>query len=103
MRNIKLTDFVEGPFCVSDSDGKRLNKEIYRHLSKNEPVSISFSGVIRLTTAFLNAAIGQLCDDFSIGYIQEYLKPVDLSTSQREKWDRTVRNAVAFFSRNRNK
>ena len=75
---IHVTDTVGTPFCVASEDGTKLYAAIFEHLRMHTVVEVSFTGVTRLTTAFLNAAIGQAYGEFSADEIREYLRVAGL-------------------------
>lgn len=79
---ITISSIVGGGFCVAADDGQAVYKEIYRAISTGERVELSFFGVTRMTTAFLNAAVGQLYGEFS----EDYLKSVMLPPVEFDEW-----------------
>lgn len=97
MIKIVLAEAVGSPFCVSNSDGVKVYDAIIDHFKKNDVVEISFNGVTRLTTAFLNAAIGQLYNEVSEEKINNLLKYTDAAPSHLAKIHTTVENAKNFF------
>lgn len=103
MIKILLTKSIGSPFCVSNSDGVKINDEIIHHIKKNEIVELSFNGVTRLTTAFLNAAIGQLYDELPEEKINSLVKYSDATASHLAKIQTTVVNAKNFFRDRKNK
>lgn len=74
-RKITLSKIVDGGICVAADDGKRVYEVIYNVLKDGHKVEISFYGITRMTTAFLNAAVGQMYGDFSEEFIKEHLLP----------------------------
>ncbi|BCH59484.1 hypothetical protein RvVAR0630_21080 [Agrobacterium vitis] len=61
--------------CVTSQDGQRVYEKIYEALKSGNRVKVSFFGVTRLTTAFLNAAVGQLYGEFSPEDIRRLMLP----------------------------
>lgn len=70
---LRVIDVVGTGICVAVEDGHLLHEELYKHLKNNETVQISFEGVRRLTTAFLNSGIGQLYNEFDEDTIRRLL------------------------------
>lgn len=97
MTYIDLATIISSPFCVSTEDGKMVHDRISQEISLKHNVELSFKGVARLTTAFLNAAIGQLYDEYSDEYIKQHLFYKDTNTSHALKIERTINNAKIFF------
>ncbi|WP_417822509.1 STAS-like domain-containing protein [Thalassospira lucentensis] len=73
MNVLRVIDVVGTKICVAVEDGHLLHEELYRRLEKKENVQISFDGVRRLTTAFLNSGIGQLYNEFDEETIRSHL------------------------------
>lgn len=89
---------MDGGVCVAASDGHKVHKVIYLEINKNNRVKISFSGVTRLTTAFLNAAVGQLYGEFSEETIRRHLAPpVDAEAWHLKRLKLVVDRAKVFF------
>ena len=61
---VKISEVIGSGYGVSASDGKLVYDKIAGHISAGNRVSISFENTTRLTTAFLNAAVGQLYGEF---------------------------------------
>src|SRR5690554_1613932 len=72
---VPIASIVGGGICVSASDGHRVYGEIAKHVAAGDRVVLSFSGITRMTTAFLNAAVGQLYSEFSEQDIRARLAP----------------------------
>ncbi len=97
-RRLSLLDLVGSPFCVAIDDGQMVHGEITRVLDAGEVAIVSFAGVQRLTTAFLNAAIGQLYNEYEESLVRDRLKVVDLEKSEVHLLKKVVDNAKAFFA-----
>lgn len=98
-RTVGLQKIVGSPFCVSIEDGAKVHDVILESIQQNKAVEISFGGVTRLTTAFLNAAVGQLYDSYSEGELREILlPPVDATQEQLRLLVKVVENAKRFFA-----
>lgn len=75
---IDISKIVDGGICVAADDGKKVYDQIYSALQKDTKVVLSFYGITRMTTAFLNAAVGQMYGDFTEDFIKEHLaKPIN--------------------------
>jgi hypothetical protein len=96
---ISIASIVEGGICVSAEDGNKVHKAIYDEIKKGSRVKISFSGVTRMTTAFLNTAIGQLYGEFSEIEIRKHLAPpIDAEPWQLNRLKLVVDRAKEFFA-----
>ncbi|HRF57338.1 MAG TPA: STAS-like domain-containing protein [Campylobacterales bacterium] len=83
--------------CTLPEDGDKVYKILQKILSKNKKASISFLNVDRLTTAFLNNAIGKLYGEFDETKIKASLSVRDLSKSGLVRLQRVTQNAKSYF------
>lgn len=100
MKEIKIsvTQIVGGGICVSAEDGNKIHDAIRTEIVKGNRVIISFSGVTRMTTAFLNAAVGQLYGAFSEEQLRQHLAPpTDAEPWQLNRLKLVVDRAKEFF------
>lgn len=96
---ISIATIVDGGICVSADDGNKVHKAVYDEIKKGSRVKLSFSGVTRMTTAFLNAAIGQLYGEFSETEIRKHLAPpIDTEPWQLNRLKLVVDRAKAYFA-----
>ena len=95
---ISMFEIVGSPLCVASSDGQKVYDRIADALKANRSVVLSFHNVTTLTSAFLNAAIGQLYGSFkeekirSLLKVEEKMEPDDLALLKR-----VVENAKLYF------
>jgi Icc-related predicted phosphoesterase len=73
---LKLSTFeiVGSPYCVASGDGQRVYDRLASALKEGYRVVLSFHNVSIVTSAFLNAAIGQLYGEFTEDKIRESLE-----------------------------
>ena len=64
---------------------------------KNKKIVISFQNVEKLTTAFLNNAIGKLYKDFDEEKIKQSLSLENITQSAKVRLKRVVTNAKNFY------
>jgi hypothetical protein len=93
---------VGSPICVAAEDGQRLNRAIAASIQRGDVVALSFKGVTRLTTAFLNAALGQLYNEFGEQQIREQIRIEDADAMALSLLKRVIDRAKIFFQ-NRDK
>jgi hypothetical protein len=96
---LSIAQIVGGGICVAAEDGNKVHDAIRNEIQKGNRVAISFSGITRLTTAFLNSAIGQLYGAYSDEQIRQHLAPPE----DAEPWQLTrlklvVDRAKVFFA-----
>jgi hypothetical protein len=98
-KNIALNVFeiVGSPLCVASDDGQRVFDRIASAFKEQRNVTLSFLNVSSLTSAFLNAAIGQLYGSFSEDQIRSQLKVKDMQPDDLALLKRVVDTAKQYF------
>jgi hypothetical protein len=71
--NIDVASVIGGTYGVTAEAGQKVYELIKKAFAENRQVAVSFLNIEMLTTAFLNAAIGQLYKDFSEETIKKNL------------------------------
>lgn len=94
---LKIYEIVGSEFCVAADDGQLVFNQIALALESNLNVEISFANVRRLTSAFLNVAIGQLYGRFSESLIRTHLSVTDIEADDRELLIRVIETAKLYF------
>ena len=97
MTTIRLIEAIGSPLGVSSADGGLVHDRIAKALRREESVVLSFAGLEDVTSAFLNAAIGQLYGELHEGLIQEHLRAVNAEGDQLMLLKRVVDRAKDFF------
>lgn len=95
--NIALAELVGAPHAVSSADGSAVHDRIAEALRHDEPVVLSFAGMEDVTSAFLNAAVGQLYGEFNEDVIRERLRVTDAEGDQLLLLKGVVDRAKEFF------
>lgn len=57
---IKIANIIQSPFAIYHNEGIEIYKILEQALANNEKIEISFDGIKRCSTQFLNACIGKL-------------------------------------------
>ena len=94
---IMMYEVIGSPLCVASSDGQKVFERIHTALNANRKVLLSFHNVTALTSAFLNAAIGQLYGRFDEDHIRSLLKVEDAEQDDLALLKRVVDNAKQYF------
>ncbi|AKB84103.1 hypothetical protein MCMEM_0050 [Methanococcoides methylutens MM1] len=94
---INIVEIIDDGICVTDGDGQKIYSVIENALSDGKKVIISFDGVIDLTSAFLNNAIGQLYGNFDEAYIRSKLSVINMDKNDRIILKMVVDRAKRFF------
>lgn len=88
----------KGGVCVTAEAGQALYVELERRLRQGDHVLLSFAGVEALTSAFLNAALGQLYGKFTARQLADTLSFADAEPDDQALLSRVVENAQAYFA-----
>lgn len=95
---ISVEKVVGNALCVASSDGEKLYQHIFEALEANNCVTLSFSGVTLLTSAFLNSAIGRLYDGkFTEEKLRASLKVADIEQDDKLLIKAVTDNAKQYF------
>lgn len=94
---ISIFEIVGSPLCVASGDGQKVYERLAAALHKGMSVTLSFHNVTTLTSAFLNAAIGQLYGKFSEEHIRSLLKVRDMPLDDLALLKRVVETAKQYF------
>ncbi len=95
---IQISKIVNGGICVAADDGKKVYDKIHEALSDGNSVTLSFYGVTRMTTAFLNAAVGQMYGEFPENFIKAHLRaPTDYEQWHLTRLKLVTDRAKLFF------
>ena len=94
---ISVFGIVGSPLCVASSDGQKVYERLNAALETDREVVLLFHNVTTLTSAFLNAAIGQLYGTFSEEQIRAQLKVEDMEQDDLALLKRVVDNAKLYF------
>ncbi len=94
---IRVFEVVGNGFCVASDDGQKVHDQIAIALREGRKVDISFHNVESLTSAFLNAAIGQLYGDFSEAQIKASVSVKDMSSDDLGLLKRVLDTAKLYF------
>ena len=94
---LNIYEIVGTPLCVASDDGQKVHDQIAEALRQRQKVTLSFRNVSSLTSAFLNAAIGQLYGGFTEEEIRAALRVEDLEPDDRVLLKRVVDTAKNYF------
>lgn len=94
---ISVFEVVGSALCVASADGHKIYTRIARVLKEGGSANVSFRNVSTLTSAFLNAAIGQLYGEFHNDYIRNRIKVEDMEPDDIRLLKRVVETAKEYF------
>jgi len=94
---ISIFEIVGSQLCVASDDGQKVYDRIALALKEGRRVTVSFLNVTDLTSAFLNAAVGQLYGSFTEEQIRSLLKVQDMQPDDMALLKRVVETAKQYF------
>lgn len=97
MTEYRVVDLF-GPICVDSEDGMTLCNMIHQALDRAEIVSLDFTGVTTLASAFLNTAVGCLYAFFTKDDLDRRLLWKGLDPTDEAVMRFVQRNAIRFYS-----
>lgn len=94
---LSVYEIVGSALCIASEDGQKVYDRIEAALKEDRSVALSFRNVTSLTSAFLNAAVGQLYGSFDEERIRAKLKVQDMQADDRALLKRVVDTAKEYF------
>ncbi len=95
---MSVFEVVGSPLCVASSDGQKIYDRLSPALKDGHSIILSFRHVTILTSAFLNAAIGQLYGIFNEDQIRSLLNVEDMQPDDLALLKRVVDTAKLYFA-----
>jgi len=94
---INVVNIIGDVYGIEASDGEKVFELIIKAFKENKKVTLSFQNIKILTTAFLNAAVGQLYRDFDEEFIKQHLQVSEISESGEVALKRVIETAKLFY------
>lgn len=94
---ISVFEVVGSPLCVSSADGQKVYQRLAAAVKAGRRVGLSFHNVSTMTSAFLNAAVGQLYSEFDEDRIRALLAVEDMASDDVALLRRVVATAKQYF------
>ncbi|PIV26727.1 MAG: hypothetical protein COS37_04920 [Anaerolineae bacterium CG03_land_8_20_14_0_80_58_20] len=94
---LRIYEIVGSSLCVASQDGQKVFEQIQQALKDGKNVRLSFQNVESLTSAFLNAAIGQLYGFFDNDLLKERLSVANIEKDDLALLKRVIDTAKQYF------
>jgi hypothetical protein len=94
---VDVFNIVGGEYCIEAGEGQKVFDIIKKVIDENLSVIVSFRNIKRITTAFLNTAIGQLLRDYKEEEIKANVSYEDISEVDRMRIRRVNQTAKIFY------
>ena len=94
---LRIYEIVGSSLCVASQDGQKVFEQINQALKDGKKVKLSFQNVESLTSAFLNAAVGQLYGFFDHDLLRESLSVTEIEKNDLALLSRVIDTAKQYF------
>ncbi len=94
---LMIYEIIGSEFGVAAEDGQKVFEQISKALKQDRRINLSFKNIKRLTSAFLNVAVGQLYGSYEEEQIRKNLKVIDASDNDLVLLKRVVDTAKQYF------
>ena len=84
---------IVGDVCMTYKDGERLQREFREAFDRGDTVALDFDKTRIFVTAFFNAAVASLLENYSRDELERRLKIVNLPLAAKELLDHSLDNA----------
>lgn len=100
MKHLKIKDIINSELAVSTDNGTKVFQIVNNCLQNKEKITLDFSGITIMITAFLNAAIGSLYGnkEYTPAFLNEYLKVKGVQKEDEILFVDVIERAKEYFS-----
>lgn len=97
---IIISKIIKTNFAVTTEDGNSIFQLLNSNLNVGKKIVLDFDGINLMTTAFLNAVIGQLYSNnaYSSDFLNENLELVNVQDSDKHLFPMVVKRAKEYFA-----
>jgi hypothetical protein len=92
-----VADIIRNDTAVSTDDGDRVFQMIKSNFTKGYFITLDFDQIHLLTTAFLNAAIGQLYSEYKSDFLNKNLKLTNVAEEDKILFLKVIERAKEYF------
>lgn len=96
-----VADIIGIDTAVSTDDGEKVFQLIDPLLKSDTAVELDFNGISIMTTAFLNAAIGQLYNTYTSEQLNKNLALKNVSPENKRRLVQVIERAKVYFANKR--
>ena len=94
---VSIKELIGSDSAISTEDGDKLFQRIDKAIKKQASVQISFKDIKLITTAFLNAGIGQLYSEYEGNELNQKLEVLDIGSTDLEILKKVIEAAKKYF------
>jgi|SRR6056297_556237 len=98
VKRLKIQQIIGSDAAVATESGDKVFQEINNFLKNGFSVELDFEGVEIMTTAFLNAAIGQLYSgDYTSEVLNSNIKIINVAEDDKILFKKVIDRAKEYF------
>ena len=100
MENLSVKNVINSNIAVATDAGDKVFNELIANFDIGEKVRLDFEGITIITTAFLNAAIGQLYSQgkYDSNFLNTSIKFVNIQPEDKPLFVMVVNRAKEYFA-----
>ena len=98
LKQLVIKDIIERDTAVSSDDGEIVFNNIVGCIESGSTAEIDFSGIIIMTTAFLNTAIGQLYSKYTSEQLNTALKLKNVEDEDKILFKKVIERAKEYIA-----
>lgn len=100
MENLIVKNIINSEIAVATDAGDKVFTQLIASFDSNKKVRLDFEGITILTTAFLNAAIGQLYSQgkYDSDFLNNSLKFVNIQPEDKPLFVMVINRAKEYFA-----
>ena len=102
IKRLIISEIIDSDSAISTDDGVIVYNRIAESFSSNLNVVLDFSHINFMTTAFLNAAIGQLYNSYSSNQLNQILRLENVTPNDRILFKKVIERAKQYFANKKN-
>ena len=97
MTLLNISSIIGGNAAFTPNAGDKVFDQIHTSLQQQEETTLDFKGVSLITTAFLNAALGQLYAHYNSEFLNSHLKLKNIAPDDGQRFRMVLDRAKDYF------
>lgn len=97
-KRLIVKDIISIDTAVSTDNGDAVYRKIVKVLNDGHEVILDFKGISMMTTAFLNATIGQLYSSYTSEQLNKSLKLLNVADDDKILFKKVIDRAKQYFA-----
>ena len=90
-----------GEYLLTPDEGEELLAVVHAALAEQRDITLDFAGVLVVSSAFLNFAIGRLYEDIPADVVEAHLRAINLTDTGELTLKAVMENSKEYYSNKR--